>query len=106
MSEYEPTEPVVEPMEEEPLRNEEEGALDAFVRYQRKAAEEGKLAFEALIPEGFRVHGREAKRAFKRSFKVLLTEIASRIEVPEGDEEAKPRRPKTTGKNKVKVEVS
>ena len=106
MTEFEPTEPQVEPMEEETLRSDEEGVLDAFVRHQRKAVEESKLAFEALIPEGFRQHGHEAKRAFRRSFKVLLTEIASRIEVPEEDEEGKPHRPKTTGKSKVKVEVS
>lgn len=106
MTDTEPTEPVVEPMEEETLRSEAEGVLDAFVRHQRKAVEESKLAFDALIPSGFREHGREAKRAFKRSFKVLLTEVASRIDVPEEDAEAKPRRPKTTGKAKVKVEVS
>ncbi len=91
-------------VEEERLREEEESVFDAFLRYQRQAAKETKLAFDALIPEGFKVHRREAKRAFKKSFKVLLEAIAERIDVPEEEEEeAKPR---TTGKAKVKVEVS
>ena len=106
MSDFESAEPVVEPMEEEPLRSDEEGVLDAFVRYQRKAVEESVLAVDALIPEGFREHGREARRAFKRSFKVLLTEIASHIETADEPAASGARRPKTTGKAKVKVEVS
>jgi hypothetical protein len=106
MTDYDDREPVVEPMEEEePLRQENEGILDAFVRYQRKAMDEGCLAVQALIPPEFRAHGREAKRAFKRSFKVLLDEIAARIEEAEAEEET-PQRPSTTGKTKVKVEVS
>jgi len=105
MTDYDDREPVVEPMEEEePLLQEDEGILDAFVRYQRKAMDEGCLAIQALIPPEFREHGREAKRAFKRSFKVLLDEIAARIDATE--EEETPQRPSTTGKTKVKVEVS
>ncbi len=89
--------------EDEFLRDEDESAIEAFLRYQRHAIEESRLAVDALIPEGFKEHGREAKRAFKKSFKVLLQEIAERIEVPEQGE---PARPSTTGKTKVKVEVS
>lgn len=89
--------------EDEVLRDEDETVMDAFLRYQRRALDESKLAMDALIPEGFKEHGREAKRAFKKSFKVLLQEIAERIEIPEEDE---PARPSTTGKTKVKVEVS
>jgi hypothetical protein len=106
MSDYEGQEPIVEPMEEyvdEDLRDGEESLVDAFVRHQRTAYEETKLAFDALIPEGFREHGREAKRAFKRSFKVILSEIVEQIDTTE---EPAPARPKTTGKTKVKVEVS
>ncbi len=88
--------------EEEQLRQEGESVLDAFVRYQRLAAEEGRMALAALIPEGFKVHGREAKRNFKKSFKVLLEGIAERLEVPEEEEPPV----STTGKAKVKVEVN
>ncbi len=84
--------------EEETLREEGEKVLDAFLRYQRKAAEETRLAFEALLPEGFRTHSREARRAFKKSFKVLLHELAERLE-PEEEEGA-------SGRTKVKVEVN
>lgn len=87
--------------EEETLRQEGEKVLEAFLRYQRKAAEETRLAFESLIPEGFRTHSREAKRAFKKSFKVLLQELAERLEPEEEEGGAS-----TTGKTKVKVEVN
>ena len=102
MGEHE--DPLVEPMEgEEALREEGEALIDAFVRHQKIAAEEAKLALEALIPEEFKVHGREAKRSFRKAFKVVLEEMAARIEVPEKETD---ERPSTTGKTKVKVEVS
>ena len=89
-------------MEEEMLLNEGESVIDAFVRHQKEAAQEAKMAFEALIPEGTRVHGKAAKRAFRRAFKVVLEELAERMEFAEDDED----HPSTTGPNKVKIEVS
>ena len=102
MTEHDVEDPILD--DEELLRDEDETILDAFVRYQRKAAEEGRLAVDALIPEDFKVHGREAKRAFKRSFKVLLEGIVERLEVQEEESSEPPV--SSTGKTKVKVEVS
>jgi hypothetical protein len=92
-------------MEDEELRSPEETVMDAFVRHQKDAAKEAKMAFEALVPDGFKAHGREAKKAFKRGVKVVLEEIAAHLEAPE-DEEAAEQPPSTTGPNKVKVEVN
>lgn len=86
---------------EAPLRDEEESIMEAFVRHQRDAAVETRKAVASLIPEGFKSHSREARRAFRRSFKVLLEGIADRIEVEEDDDA-----PSTTGQTKIKVEVS
>ncbi len=101
MAENETQDPNVE---EEILREEGESVLDAFVRYQREAAKEGRKAIEAFIPPDVRAHGREAKRNFRRAFKVLLEGIAERIELPEEDEGIPPV--SSTGKTKVKVEVT
>lgn len=90
-------------MEEEMLLNEGETVIDAFVRHQKEAAHEAKLALEALLPEPTRVHGKAAKRAFRKAFKVVLEEVAARLEFPEDDDEA---RPSSTGPNKVKIEVN
>ncbi len=105
MTEHEAKTPEVEEMEQEILRDEGESMVDAFVRYQKTAAEEAKLALDALIPPDFKVHGREAKRNFKKAFKVVLEEMAARLEFPEEEAEEAPRT-STTGKTKVKVEVS
>lgn len=91
-------------MEEEMLRDDDETVIDAFVRHQQEAAREAKLAMEALIPEGTRHHGKAAKRAFRKAFKVVLTELSERLEFAEEDEDDD--RPSTTGPTKVKVEVS
>lgn len=91
-------------IEEEMLRDEGESVVDAFLRYQKDAAREARLAVEALIPEGTRVHGKAAKRAFRRAMKVVLEEIAERLEFPEEDADDKPQ--SSTGASKVKVEVS
>lgn len=97
-------EPLEEPMmEEEMLRDADESVIDAFVRHQKEAAEEAKLAIEALIPEGTRHHGKAAKRAFRKAFKVVLDEISERLEFAEDEDD---ERPSTTGPTKVKVEVS
>ncbi len=109
MAEQEPiiTEAMEEAVEseEEMLRDEKESVLEAFMRYQCEAAREARMALEALIPEGTRSHGKAAKRAFRKAFKVVLQDLARRIELPE-EEKGPGRPPSTTGKAKVKVEVS
>src|SRR4051812_21368386 len=86
--------------------------LNEFLTHQRKAAEETFKALDALIPPDFRTHGRAAKEEFLTSFKVLIDGTAEAIERElnrmrstqpgsgSGDG------PSTTGKSKVKVEVS
>ncbi|GAB4568711.1 MAG: hypothetical protein Kow0077_00040 [Anaerolineae bacterium] len=98
-----PQEPM---MQEELLREEGESVVDAFVRYQKDAAREAKLALEALLPEGTRTHGKAAKRAFRKAFKVVLEELAARLEFPEDEGEQGASGPSTTGPNKVKIEVN
>jgi hypothetical protein len=85
--------------------------LNEFVTHQRKAAEEACAALNALIPPDFRTHGRAAKEEFLTSFKVLVDGVATMV-----DQELNRMRtsssggsgggPSTTGKSKVKVEVS
>ncbi len=82
--------------------------LEQFVEHQRKAMDETAKAIEALLPEGFVKHGKEAQREFIAGFKVLvdaaigeMEKIAKRNEPEEGDDD----RPSSTGKTKVKVQV-
>lgn len=83
--------------------------LDAFVQHQRKAVEEGAKAIEALLPEGFRTHGKAAAEEFVAGFKVLVDAAIAEMEKvaktsePEADDDDD--RPSTTGKSKVKVQV-
>jgi hypothetical protein len=107
MSDLETQTPNESENEEEQLRAEGETVADAFVRYQKRAVEEARLALEALIPPDFKLHGREAKRAFRKAFKVVLEEMAARLEFPEDEEtEEEAPRASTTGKAKIKVEVN
>jgi hypothetical protein len=87
-----------------------------FVDHESKAFEESLKAFEALLPEGFKQHGREAGKEFAAGFRVLLDAAAEAIEKAskEMDERMKAHRsaeaddaarPSTTGANKVKVQV-
>jgi hypothetical protein len=85
------------------LREEGESVPQAFLRHQKQACEEANEALAALIPEGFREHGRVAKREFLLSFKVILQGLADKVEAVAAAEED---RPDTTGKTKIKVEVS
>lgn len=82
--------------------------FEAFVEHQRKAMDETSKALEALLPEGFVKHGKEAGKEFAAGFKVLIDaaigemeKIAKRTEKEDDDED----RPSTTGKSKVKVQV-
>lgn len=103
-------EPIMEEMEmenaDEVLRDDNESVVDAFVRYQRIAAQEAKLALDALIPDDFKVHGKEAKRSFRKAFKVVLAELAARVEAAEAADTSEEDRPSTTGQTKVKIEVN
>src|SRR4051812_46618155 len=87
--------------------------LGEFVNHQRKAAEEAYKAFEALVPPDFRTHGRAAKEEFLMSFKVLIDGAAESVERELNRMRSKGTDtgsggsgPSTTGKSKVKVEVS
>jgi hypothetical protein len=84
--------------------------LKDFLKHQRNAAEETYKAFESLVPPDFRTHSRAAKKEFLLGFKTLLEGVGEIV-----DREVNRARsaaddsgsgPSTTGKTKVKVEVS
>ena len=85
--------------------------LEAFVEHQKKAFEEGTKAIEALLPEGFRDHGKKAGEEFVAGFKVLvdaaiaeMEKLAKSTEKPEASDDDDDR-PSSTGRTKVKVQV-
>jgi hypothetical protein len=95
--------------------------LETFVEHQKRALEETGKAIEALLPEGFREHGKEAGKEFAKGLKVLVDAAASEIEKAAREIEKQMRqrqqqapttttdddddRPSSTGANKVKVQV-
>ena len=83
--------------------------LDTFVQHQRKAFEEGTKAIEALLPEGFREHGKKASEEFVAGFKVLvdaaIAEMEKMAKTTEKAADDDDDRPSSTGKTKVKVQV-
>jgi hypothetical protein len=92
--------------------NTESTPLREFMAHQRKAAEEASKAFEALFPLEFREHGRAAKKEFVAGLKVLFEGAVSAVD-REMNKMHTPKSsgsdssgPSTTGKSKVKVEVS
>lgn len=83
--------------------------LETFVEHQRKAIDETGKAIEALLPEGFVKHGKEASKEFVAGFKVLvdaaineLEKVAKQTQKPKADDDDQPS---STGKSKVKVQV-
>ncbi len=95
---------------QEPPVGEKKSLLDEFVSHQRKAAEEACEAVNALIPPDFRTHSKAARDEFIASLRVVVDAAANTME-----HELKKMRmsseggssgPSTTGKSKVKVEVS
>ena len=84
--------------------------LNEFIEHQRKAMDEACQAVDALIPPDFRTHSRAAREEFLMSFKVLVDGVASTVDKelnrmrtnPSGGSSG----PSTTGKTKVRVEVS
>ncbi len=85
--------------------------LNEFVTHQRKAAKEACEALNALLPPDFRAHSRTAGEEAIKGVKVLVEGVTAVV-----DRELKRMRtspqsgpgdgPSTTGKSKVKVEVS
>jgi len=85
--------------------------LQDFIEHQRKAAEEAAQAINALIPPEFRTHSRAAREEFLKSFKVLVDGVAAAVDREMNRMRNNPSSgpgdgPSTTGKSKVKVEVS
>jgi hypothetical protein len=87
--------------------------LSQFMYHQRRAAEESIKALAGWIPQEVRTHGKAAGKEFLQSFKVLLEGVASDVErevnrMRSTDDERSDDAsgPSTTGRNKVKVEVS
>lgn len=90
----------------------ENTTFEVFMDHQKKAADEAVKAVEALIPEGFRSHTQAAMNESAEGFRVLFngmlddlkTGVDKAFDSMKGaTEEAAP---KTTGKNKVRVEVN
>lgn len=82
--------------------------FEEFLYHQRRALEETGKALEALLPEGFRTHGRNASQEFSKGFKVLVDaamEEMKQATSKEDKEAGGDEPPSTTGKTKVKVEV-
>ncbi len=85
--------------------------LESFAEHQRKAAKEACEAVVSLLPPDFRTHSRTAGDEFAKSLQVLADGVMGVME-----REVKRMRtnvqtgpgggPSTTGKSKVKVEVS
>ncbi len=89
----------------------ESSPIRDFVTHQRKAVEEAGKAFEALIPPDFRIHSRAAREEWLLSFKVLIEGAASMVDheinrMQSSKSSSSSSGPSTTGKSKVKVEVS
>jgi hypothetical protein len=89
---------------------EEKSPLKGFIKHQRVAAEEAAKALKGFIPPEVRTHGRVAKEEFLMSFKVLVegvSEVVDReINKMQSNKSSAGNTSSTTGKTKVKVEVS
>jgi hypothetical protein len=95
--------------------------LGEFLEHQRRSAEETLKALNALVPPDFRTHSREARKEFLLSFKVLIDGAAGAVErelnrmrtsktsTPDAAPNSSPSDEppvSSTGKTKVKIEVS
>lgn len=94
---------------------EPDSPLGGFFFHQRKAVEAAFKAIGALIPPDFKQYSAEARKEWLKSFGVLIEGAASSIErelnrvrrmQPDQPSEGEDKGPSTTGKSKVKVEVS
>lgn len=97
--------------------------LGAFFFHQRRAAEHSFRAVNALIPPEFKQYSREARKEFLTAFKVLIDGANEAISrelnknrkpgdatptgpADQGGNKPGGEGPSTTGKTKVKIEVS
>jgi hypothetical protein len=84
-------------------------SFDSFIDHQKRAFEEASKAVEALIPPDARSHGRAAVNESIEGFRVLMNSLLDdlKTQVNHADDSAPASEaPKSTGKNKVKVEVN
>lgn len=83
--------------------------LDDFIAHQRKAIEETGKALDALIPEGFREHGKVARDEFVAGWKVVIDAAIDSLEkvakTTEDDADDQPPSGSSTGNTKVKIQV-
>ncbi len=99
--------------EEQPMSDDEKRtAFETFLAHQKRALEETGKALEALLPEGFRVHGSNASKEFTKGFKVLVNAAMQELRKARkstGDEgnvsETEDEPVSTTGKTKVRVKL-
>lgn len=99
--------------EEQPMTDEEKRtAFETFLAHQKRALEETGKALEALLPEGFRVHGSNASKEFTKGFKVLVSAAMQELRKARkssGDDgeasETEDEPVSTTGKTKVRVNL-
>ncbi len=90
-----------------------QSSLNRFFHHQRKAADEAIKALCSLVPPDFRTHSRAAGKEYVESYKVLLNGLVqaldrewNRMRGGVRPESADSSGPSTTGKAKVKIEVS
>ncbi len=86
-------------------------AFESFAEHQRNAAKEACEAVASLLPPDFRTHSRTARDEFAKSLQVLADGVASVMEnelkrMRTNTQSGTGGGPSTTGKSKVKVEVS
>jgi hypothetical protein len=86
--------------------------FEAFIDHQRQAFEEAQKALEALIPPDARSHGQAAFNHSIEGIRVLVNGILDEFQSqfgaedkPEGEKSEKAEA-KTTGRSKVKVNLS
>lgn len=100
---------------EQPMTEDEKRtAFETFLMHQKRALEETGKALEALLPEGFRVHGSNASKEFTKGFKVLVNAAMQELRKARksgGSDEAETTQApddqpvSTTGKTKVRVKL-
>ncbi len=89
--------------------------FNQFLRHQQRAVEESAKALDALLPEGFKEHGKEAGREFVSGMKVLFDAAVDGLNKASQDfdrnfnrqrgQDDSEDRPSSTGTTKVKVQV-
>ncbi|HLY27284.1 MAG TPA: hypothetical protein VKQ72_13140 [Aggregatilineales bacterium] len=89
---------------------EKESPLAGFIDHQRKAYQEAAQALSAFLPPDVKTHGRAARDEYVKSFKVLIEGMAKVVNQEmnraKSSSSTGDTGPTTTGKSKVKVDVS